>query len=118
MKVRHWQDPLNGLLGIWLIISPWILGFSGTGRPQAVTLVAGVILLLSSIGAMSAPHAWEEWLDTIIGVLLVISPFALGFAGEHAARDNAVIAGIVMIVLSLWVLGTDQEFGWGHRSAA
>jgi hypothetical protein len=118
MRVKHWQDPLNGLLGIWLIISPWVLGFTGTGRPMATTIVAGIILLASSIIAMATPHAWEEWVDTILGILLIISPYALRFAGEHAARENAVICGIVMIVLSLWVLGTDQQFGWGHRSAA
>jgi hypothetical protein len=116
MKVKHWQDPLNGLLGIWLIIAPWVLGFSGTGRPVGTTVVAGIILLVSSIIAMSSPRAWEEWVDIVLGVLLVISPWVLGFTGTTVARDNAVICGIIMIVLALWVLGTDQQFGWGHRT--
>jgi hypothetical protein len=29
-QVKHWQDPVNAVLGVWLIVSPWVLGFSRT----------------------------------------------------------------------------------------
>lgn len=27
LSVKHWQDPVNLILGLWLIASPWILMF-------------------------------------------------------------------------------------------
>ena len=30
MKEKRWQDWLNLLIGIWLFISPWVIGFAGT----------------------------------------------------------------------------------------
>ena len=27
-QVKHWQDPVNAAAGAWLIVSPWVLGFS------------------------------------------------------------------------------------------
>src|SRR5882724_11628663 len=26
-QMKHWQDPVNAVLGAWLILSPWVLGF-------------------------------------------------------------------------------------------
>jgi len=31
MKERHWQDWLNLLIGVWLFISPWAVGFASSG---------------------------------------------------------------------------------------
>ena len=28
-QLKHWQDPINALLGIWLVLSPWAVGYSG-----------------------------------------------------------------------------------------
>ena len=25
-NMKHWQDPLNALVGDWLVLSPWALG--------------------------------------------------------------------------------------------
>jgi hypothetical protein len=31
MKERRWQDWLNLLIGVWLFISPWAVGFASSG---------------------------------------------------------------------------------------
>jgi hypothetical protein len=36
---------LNALLGIWLIISPWVYGFAGTGQ-EWNSIVVGIIVLI------------------------------------------------------------------------
>lgn len=30
---QHWHNWLNGIIGIWLIVSPWVLRFGSTPRP-------------------------------------------------------------------------------------
>ena len=49
---------------------------------------------------------------------MVISPWVLGFAGQMDAMRNAVVSGIVVLVLALWVLMTDKDYmDWRSRSA-
>ena len=60
--LKHWQDALSAALGVWLITSPWVLGF------QAETVAIGAILV---------PAAWEEWTESALGLWLIISPWVL-----------------------------------------
>ena len=118
-QLRHWQDPVNGLIGVWLVLSSWIVGYSNETTAMANAIVIGVVLILSSLGAMMAPKAWEEWLNALLGLWMIISPWALKFSPQHPATYVAVITGIVALVLALWTLGTDKQLGdAGGKQAA
>src|SRR2546429_6629415 len=39
--MKHWQDPINVLLGAWLAVSPWVLGFQDQMAPTANGVVIG-----------------------------------------------------------------------------
>ena len=69
-RVKHWQDPVNALIGAWLLLSPWVLGFQGVVVATVSTMAVGAVLVASSAGAMQVPQAWEEWLDVMLGVVL------------------------------------------------
>lgn len=43
---------------------------------------------------------WNAWVNLIVGLLLIISPWALGFSGNVTATWTAVIAGIIVAVVS------------------
>jgi hypothetical protein len=109
-RVKHWQDVVNAMLGGWLILSPWVLGFQGTVIATTSTVAIGAVLVASSVGAMQVPAAWEEWLDVILGVALMLSPVLLGFDAVRPALQNALISGGAVTVLAIWVLVTDDEF--------
>lgn len=109
-RVKHWQDAANAVVGAWLIVSPWVLGFQAVTVAMVVTAAIGVLLIASSVGAMSVPAAWEEWLDAILGAALMMAPMLLGFDAVPAALTNALIGGALVVVLALWVLATDDEF--------
>ena len=49
--------------------------------------------------------------DSELGLWLIASPWALGFAGLAAATWSAVLLGIAIAALALWALGTDRELG-------
>ncbi|MEJ5990493.1 SPW repeat protein [Ramlibacter sp. PS3R-8] len=108
--VKHWQDAVNALLGAWLVASPWVLGFQSVLVAAAVTTAIGALLVASSVEAMQVPQAWEEWLDVMLGVGLMLAPVLFGFGGVAPALQNALITGGVVTVLALWVLATDDEF--------
>ncbi len=108
---RQWQDTANLLLGVWLIASPWALGF--TDIPYALwnAYGLGAIVAVAAAAALLAFHEWEEWVSMVLGVWLVISPWILGFAATafaaevatvYAATWNFVFAGALVIGLASW----------------
>jgi hypothetical protein len=113
---KHWQDPVNGLLGAWLILSPWIVGLQEPRVAMATFLTFGLLLAATAVGAILLPRAWEEWIGAAIGVALMVSPWVLGFSGTMAAVQVALFTGLAALVLTLWVLATDKDLGgWWDR---
>jgi hypothetical protein len=112
-QVKHWQDPVNAVAGAWLIVSPWVLGFSDM-TPAMWTMVAtGILLGAVALGATFVPRQWEEWTEVALAAWLAISPWVVGFRGIESALVNAVLVAAVILVLALWVLVTDKDY-LGH----
>jgi succinate dehydrogenase/fumarate reductase cytochrome b subunit len=112
-QMKHWQDLVNALVGVWLILSPWALGFQSETNALANAVIVGLLLIAAALGAIFVPRAWEEWTEGALGLWLAISPWALGFAGLQYAMISAVASGVVVMVLALWVLMTDKDYaGW------
>src|SRR5512146_162641 len=112
-QMKHWQDPVNALVGVWLILSPWALGFQSDLNPMANAVIVGLLLIAAALGAIFVPRAWEEWTETALGAWLVVSPWVLGFSALRTPMVSAVASGVVVMVLALWVLATDKDYaGW------
>ena len=109
-QIKHWQDPLSGLPGVWLLVAPWVLGFAQSTTPTANSTLVGMALMATALGATFVPRAWEEWTEVALGAWLVISPWVLGFASLQRPMMNAVVVGIAVLVLALWVLATDKDY--------
>jgi heme/copper-type cytochrome/quinol oxidase subunit 3 len=109
-QMKHWQDPVNALLGAWLVLSPWALGFQDQRTAMANAVIIGILLAAAALGAIFVPRAWEEWTEVALGLWLAVSPWVLGFAAMQTAQLNAVITGLVVIALALWVLLTDKDY--------
>jgi hypothetical protein len=91
---------INVILGIWVIISPYILEFSRSApalwNNVATGAATGIIALIRS--ALPEQSGWS-WLNVILGIMLIISPFALGFI-SMAAFWNNIILGIIVICIA------------------
>jgi SPW repeat len=109
-QVKHWQDPVNAALGACLALSPWATGFSGDTVATANAVIIGLALIAGALGAMLFPRAWEEWIEAVLGLWLIVSPWALGFSTHADARRAAVVTGIAVAVLALWTLATDKDY--------
>jgi len=99
---RRWQDWLNLILGLWLIVVP----FLGTDMLLSTAAWTGygfglVIALLSGL-ALYRPQTWEEWTSLAIGLLLIASPFVLGFTSMGLLMWNYIVIGFVIAVDALW----------------
>ncbi len=115
---KHWQDPANAALGTWLVLSPWVLGFSGETTAMASVIIIGAALVAASLGMVFVPRAWEEWTEAILGLALIVSPWVAGYGSQQAATASAFLSGFVIFGLSLWVLMIDKDWGWLRDSAS
>ena len=113
----RWQDSVNFLLGLWLILSPWALGYSATEAALWNAIVLGLVIGALAIAALVEFRPWEEWLDMALGAWLVISPWLLGFGttvtgvagGAFAATWNFVVVGVLTIALAAWALAERRD---------
>jgi hypothetical protein len=98
-------DVANLILGVALLASPWIFSFpSGTASQNAV--ISGIVIAAISLAALAAFTVWEEWLNLIVGVWVLVSPWVLGFAGTTAMHVHIVIGVIVAVLAAfeIWLL--------------
>lgn len=119
LQMKHWQDPVNALLGAWLVLSPWILGYQEETAAMVSGVIIGLALMAAALGAIFMPRAWEEWTEVALGLLMIASPWILGFSGIQAAMWSALISGLAIVALALWVLATDKDYaGWWSDGVA
>lgn len=116
VKMKHWQDPSNLVLGLWLVLSPLALGYQYAMTPTWNAVAVGVLIVAVAALELFKVAAWEEWTAFALGVWLAMSPWLLGFSGIAAASANALVVGIAVAALALWALGTDKGIGggWNH----
>lgn len=113
MKNAEWENWVNLILGVWLFFSPWILPHSalsvGSSAADWNFWIIGAIVAVSSALALQDIKPWEEWLNLVLGVWLFISPFVLGFARQANLLWNALIVGVIVVVLSAVAIPIAQK---------
>ena len=98
---KNAQDWINLICGVLLFISPWALGFSGDMMAARTAWVGGAIIFLMGVAALARFAEWEEWVALIVGALVIISPWALGFAAIQAAMWSGVVLGVIVVLSSI-----------------
>ena len=110
MTEKRWQDWLNLLIGIWLFISPWVIGFAGGDSPASWNAwILGVAIVVFSAFAVSLPQVWEEVVNILLGIWMVISSWVIGVA-SRAVETNAVIVGLLVILFAAWAMAMRREW--------
>ena len=112
MRIQHWQDAASLLVGVWLVLSPFALGFSGA--EVWITIALGLGVILFAVEAFFIPSYLEEWCEMLLGLGLALAPWAVGYE-TNSAMVSSVLAGILVIALAVWELLTDRDFtSWWH----
>lgn len=119
MREQHWQDWLIAVVGVWLVISNWFLAYAIPEAAPATTgsviywnaIGSGVLAIVLGIAALASFRIWEEWADIVLGLWLVASPWALGFASVSTAVWNVALCGAVIILSAVWALYDTREAG-------
>ena len=104
MKIR-WQDWFDVVIGVWLIGSPWILGFWLDKPAMGNACGVGVGLIVYNLMcAARQTDSGQEIINILLGLWLIASPFALGFSAQIAQSVNVALTGCLVVVLAIWQL--------------
>ena len=120
MKPKRWQNWVNVVLGAWLVVSPWVLGFAEERTPAVVAWSMGAAVIVFAILGVRVQDAWEEAITLVLGVLLMGAPWALEFADQRTATANVAVSGALVTVFAIWAMLRDLDVGKlkeGHRQA-
>lgn len=113
---RNWHDFLEFLLGAWIIVSPFALGFISLGNPAGTAILIGALVIGFMVVGVSMPSYWEEWVSFVLGTALLVSPWVFGYGEAVIATTNAVICGALLMGLA--VIGLIRERSFHQRPHA
>lgn len=107
MRIQHWQDAGSLLVGVWLVLSPFALGFAGAAT--WITILLGLFVILFALEGFVIPSYQEEWAEILAGLALLVAPWT--FSYEPAlATVNSTASGLLVILFAVWELATDHDF--------
>lgn len=97
---------LDYIVGIFMIIAPWVLDFSDNDAATWTIVIAGVLVLLQTVFTdfevglvRRIPMQSHLMMDFGLGVLLALSPWLFGFA-DYVYTPHLIV-GVFAILASL-----------------
>jgi hypothetical protein len=97
-------DVANLILGMILFFSPWLFRLSAGAQWETASIV-GLFIAALSVAALAAFAVWEEWLNLLVGLGLIVSPWLMGFQESDAMAIDAAIGSSVAVLaaLEIWL---------------
>ncbi len=114
-STRRWQDQLILLLGVWLFLSPFVLGYDSSSAIALNVFVVGALIAALAAFDLYKTYAWAVVVNLLAGLWVAVSPWVDALADRGAMMINSVAVGAAVAVLALWELRSDPEL---HRQIA
>lgn len=127
MAVEHyapyrWVHAAIAALALWLIFSPFTLGYSSKALVWS-DVISGCVTLLLSAMALKRTRGLVSWLISIVGLWLLFAPLAF-WSPNAAAYTNDTLIGALLIAFGLIIpmgmkmSGTEIPPGWSYNPSA
>jgi hypothetical protein len=101
--IVRWQDWIDVLLGGWLIVSPWQLGYALNEAATTNAYGLGTVLIVFNlISVCRLVDEGQEIFNIVLGIWLLCSPYVFGFAVDRTPTVNALVGGALIITLAVW----------------
>lgn len=94
----RWQDWAAVALGAVLVLS--ILWTTTTGGAASAMVVLGILLLVSGLWSLAMPGSMtSEYVHVVLGVLLFVAPWALGYTDLGGASWTSWVIGVLAVIV-------------------
>jgi len=114
---KHWQDPANAVIGVLILMSPWLAGYALVQPALANAVIVGTLLFTVSVAAAVIGRPWVECAVVALGAWMLASPWALSFTDERSGQV-AFASGSLVLVLGAASLATDLRRQGRRRAKA
>ena len=94
------MSALNVLVGMWVFLSPWLLGYSEFGRPSWNAAATGLAIAAIGAAVLSGRSRALAWGNLLLGAWLTLSPRVLDYTSVQTAARNAWFAGLIVVALA------------------
>ena len=97
---KRWQDWLTVIIGVLLFITPFVFGATAMAGAAWTAYIGGALLVIAGLWSLSSgTNQWLEWAMVVVGVLVFIAPWVLGFTSESSIAWSAWIAGVLAVLI-------------------
>lgn len=97
VRKMYW---LTAVLGIAMLIAPFVVGYVENTVATLVSLAVGAVVLVMS-GLEAVNHERERWeygVALMLGLVTVIAPFIFGFSNHAGALWTSVFLGVLIAI--------------------
>jgi hypothetical protein len=108
-STKRWQDQVILLLGLWLIASPWAMGYPSASPPMTNAVIAGIIMVAMAAFDLYKTYVWAVVLNIVVGAWVAVSPWFVGILHDRTMMASLIATGVATVILGLWELRTDPE---------
>lgn len=122
------------VLFLVLLLAPFLLGFDDVEAARNVSIAAAIVVLVVTLTTdwplsvvRAIPLTLHGVLDIVVGILLIIAPFALGYSDDSSAATTVhIVLGLGLVIagfMTNWVhahtrAGERRETRASRRSGA
>ncbi|MFD9740495.1 SPW repeat protein [Umezawaea sp. NPDC059074] len=93
----RWQDWTEVVIGVLVALTPTVADTS-TGVVWTM-IVLGALIAIDGLVSLGSPAmVATEWFQIVLGVLLFISPFVIGYTDLTGAAWTSWVAGVLTVV--------------------
>lgn len=116
LQRARWASSLNVLAGLWLVIAPFALNFTSSSNAMWNSIIVGVVVLVLAAIRAFDPDEREgiSWVNMVLGLWMVVSPYVLGYTNVNQAQTNALVTGVIILALAAF---SAYETNEAHREA-
>ena len=113
---RRWQDWVAVVAGVYAFLSPiWTPTLS---KATTTLVILGIVAAVVGLVSLARPGMVAlEWVMVVVGVLMFIAPWVIGFTAMAGMAWTAWIVGVVLIVVGLLALPESNRIHHGGLTA-
>lgn len=102
----------NIAAGLWLIAAPFVLTYTAVTAAMWNAILVGLAVLVLAWVRVAKPLQYEgaSWTNVVLGLWMLVAPFALGYTATTAAMWNDIIVGLVVAGLGTWSALASRDY--------
>ena len=97
---------INMTIGMWVLLSPWLLGFTESGGATWNAVLTGLAITMVAAVAVARSSRSASWGNLLLAIWLFVSPWVVGYTEFRSASRNAWFIAAMVALLAFMTLVT------------